>query len=188
MIKEGRLRIHPTLAMIYDAMRVKIKKYSTGIPQPTLIGGAVLSIIDCDTPKDYDFVNWKPPHREQLIKNGFIFEGVTKTAFTYKKSNIIVQLLKTNAGDFDYTISQASFNPDYGDNYAGGKSTGRLTIDVNSYYSKTLEPLPECFNKKSRAWSSLARVPYYTEKGYKLPYSTYLSLLNVVAKRSPIHS
>jgi len=175
MIKEGRLRVNAVLSDLYKLWD------EANCSAPTLIGGAVLDIIECRKPKDYDFINHSSSHGMVLQDNGWELTGNTTTAMTYIKDGIIVQLLKTHPIDFDFTISLASYNP-YKNSSLAPKSKGSLIIDHHSYYSKVLIPCELAFKKRKNAWSTLYRIPHYQAKGYTIPTLTYHSLLSVLGK------
>lgn len=88
---------------------------------------------------------------------------------------MIVQLLKTNVTDFDFTISQARFTNIISANF--NNSSTVLTYDDESFENKILIPVSY---SPGKAHNSLVRLPHWEKKGYVLPEITYLSLLNAI--------
>jgi hypothetical protein len=141
-----------------------------------LIGGAVIDILEFRTPKDYDFINHSPQIINEFILNGFKYQYETKSSITFKKDNITVQFLHTLIHNFDFKISQANFS----------FKTNKLEIDSLSFTEKILIPLD--FENKRNVLNSLRRLPHWRKKGYSINDLTYLSLLNTLAKYTPLNS
>lgn len=143
----------------------------------TLIGGAVVDILEDRVPKDFDFLQAETNNSflQNLLDNGFEFICSTKTADTYRhnKNGMVVQMVKTLIQDFDFKISQAKFKFDSRREY--------LKIDTASFENKTL--IPTGFDSKKRALNSLMRIPHWRKKGYDIHEKTYLSLLGVVGRQ-----
>tara|TARA_R100000656_G_C3952223_1_gene128653 strand:- start:744 stop:1280 length:537 start_codon:yes stop_codon:yes gene_type:complete len=168
---EKKLQTHETIQWLTDIM-VDEKRYGT--PNPKLIGGAVVDIIEGREPNDFDFEGLSPKSIKELLANGFKFESDTRTATTYVYKddlgfNIKVQDVKIPKHEFDYTISQATY----------GLKSKTLDIDEVSFNSKILIPTGYEFNQ---AMSALYRIPHWKRKGYTLPEITYASLLNSIKK------
>lgn len=142
----------------------------------SLVGGAVLDIIERKTPKDYDFIYGSDSIIEKFLKNGFKFIQTTKSATTLKKGKIIIQFINTPLANFDFKISQTRYDI----------KRGYLEIDKISYKYKTL--IPVNFEDFRNAINSLRRIPHWRKKGYNIKDLTYLSLLNVISKKRPIGS
>ncbi len=136
-------------------------------PSLQLTGGAISDILNDRKPRDYDFLG--TGLNDKLTD--WEFTGETKTAKTYTKDGIIIQLLKTKSSEFDFTISQATYN----------FNNSVVTIDEESFKSKVLKPVN--FTTPERALGTLRRAKHWEAKGYKLPNSTYQSLLDVVAAK-----
>lgn len=158
---------HPTVQMFHEIF--KDRKYSNTY----LTGGAVIDLLEGRTPKDWDFLKTSP---KPFLDAGFEHVYTTKSAATYKKDDITVQILSKPKEKFDFTISQATYDVD----------RKILVIDEQSFKDKTLTPVS--FETKSDALCSLLRIPHWKKKGYAIHDLTYLSLLNVVAKNSKINS
>jgi len=139
-----------------------------------LVGGAVLDILNNKKPKDYDFSVFSA---EKAKKLGFKYSHDTKTATTYIKDDIIIQVLKTNIEDFDFKISQAIFEIGY-------NKTMKLEVCEISFNNKLLIPCEKAWKEKKNALNSLRRIPHWKAKGYEISNTTYLSLLSVVGKNN----
>lgn len=161
-----KIKSHPKVKVIKD-----ITTFSS-----VLTGGAVLDLIEGKEPKDFDLLYGD---RAKFITAGFTFAGETKTATTLIKDDIIVQLLKTNPENFDYTISQSKYD----------FRTEKLTeFDELSFESKVLIPTRVAFENKENALNSLQRLPHWQRKGFRLPDTTYQSLLGVISRENKIYS
>lgn len=141
-----------------------------------LTGGAVIDILEGRKPKDYDCVG-------TLYENklGLEYSHETKSAKTFKKGDLIIQLLKTDKTDFDFKISQARLVINY-------KKELTLEIDENSFKNKMLIPCEKAWVEKKNALNSLRRIPHWRNKGYKINDTTYLSLLGIVGKGNNYNS
>jgi len=133
---------------------------------PKLVGGAIVDILEGKKPKDYDFIGL---NKKDILNNGFEFKFATKTAETYQKDDIIVQILTTSIESFDYKISQTAY----------AFHSKELEIDCHSFINKDLAPV--CFEPK-QALNSLRRLPHWKNKGYSINDNTYHSLLNSACK------
>jgi len=145
-----------------------------------LVGGAVIDILEKRKPKDYDLVGYIS---DTLIKNlGLIYQYETKTAKTFKKEKLTIQILKTAKEDFDFKISLA--------NLEIRPNTKRLllAIDNDSFENKMLIPCEKCWTERKNAMNTLHRIVHWAKKGYKINATTYLSLLGVIAKSNNINS
>ena len=145
-----------------------------------LIGGAVIDILEKRKPKDYDLIGYVS---STLLKDlGLMYQYETKTAKTYRKEKLIVQILKTEKADFDFKISEAALTIH--------AKTKRLTlsIDEQSFDNKMLIPCDRCWVERRNAMNTLHRIVHWAAKGYKINGVTYLSLLGVVAKNNNINS
>lgn len=149
---------HPTIQMFRELFKDRYSVFK-------LVGGAVVDILEGKEPKDWDFTTMGP---EPLLDAGFEHQYTTKTAATYKKENITVQILTTNPNDFEFKISQAQYEI----------TKQKLEIDEQSFKHKTL--IPTSFEPQS-ALNSLRRIPHWIKKGYRIHELTYQSLLNSVA-------
>jgi len=141
-----------------------------------LVGGAVVDILEGRTPLDYDFVAASDADIDIFKCNGFKFVSVTKSAITLKKQKIVVQFLTRSLVEFDFKISQSTYN----------FRTKKLTIDLISFEEKTL--IPTSFINEEYAIRSLVRIPHWRKKGYDIKDVTYLSLLNVIGTSKRIES
>lgn len=138
-----------------------------------LVGGAVVDIIDGKTPKDYDLIVGQYGQKsmmEILREDGFKFYGDSSTALTFIKGKIIVQILKTKVEDFDFTVSQSSID------------LVEMYCDLAEYAIENKILVPTSYTDKTRIFSSLARIPHWMKKGYKMPEITYYSLLNALSE------
>lgn len=143
-----------------------------------LIGGAVIDILEKREVKDYDFFHLGD---NDIIKLGFKYSHDSKTAKTYIKNNLTIQVLKTSIDDFDFKISQATLTWNY-------QKSLILTIDQNSFDNKLLIPCEKAWTEKKNALNSLRRIIHYKNKGYSINDVTYLSLLSVVGKNNNYNS
>lgn len=141
-----------------------------------LIGGAVLDIMEDREIKDFDLLGWGSDATKILVENGFIFVSDTKTAITFEKESVVVQLIKITKEEFDFTISQTRFV----------FRSKNLVVDEVSFDSKIL--IPVSYEKRGQVMATLKRIPHYIKKGYKMPEVTYLSLLNTLSKVEKSHS
>jgi hypothetical protein len=132
----------------------------------------VVDIIEGSIPKDYDLSYIS---QECIVKLGLVYSHETKTAKTFKKGDITIQLLKTVKEDFDFKISQTTLGVNY-------KKEMNLTIDKISFENKILIPTDKAWTEKRNALNSLRRIIHWKNKGYSINDMTYLSLLNVVGK------
>jgi hypothetical protein len=175
---ELKVRGNGVYQMIVNSFRKKDKPTENEFefinPSLKLIGGAVLDILEGRRPKDYDIVGWDKTFVEKLKELGFKYQYDSKTAKTFKKDEIIIQLLKNGGEDFDYTISQTAMP---------FTSKSKLEIDLLSFESKTLCPTETSFSTRRGSINALRRVLHYRSKGYKLEDITYLSLLGVVGQK-----
>lgn len=153
-----------------------ITEISEGISSVILIGGSVIDILEGRKPKDYDCVG-------TLYENklGLEYSHETKSAKTFKKGDLTVQLLKTDTTDFDFKISQARLVINY-------KKELTLEIDKNSFENKTIIPTDKAWTERKNALNSLRRIPHWRNKGYTINDTTYLSLLAVVGKGNNYNS
>lgn len=143
-----------------------------------IVGGAVIDILEGRKPKDYDLINTATENLKEL---GFVFSHSSRTADTYIKGDLTVQLLKTIIDDFDFTISTAKITINYAKNIA-------LFVDEKAFNSKTLIPQPKSWTDKKNALNSLKRIPHWKKKGYSIHDVTYLSLLGVVGNSRDLNS
>ena len=143
-----------------------------------LVGGAVVDILEKRKPKDYDFYTL---NSEEADKLGFKYSHDSKTATTYVKDELTIQVLKTDVNDFDFKISQATFSLTY-------QKKLTLTIDKISFENKVLIPCEKVWTEKKNALNSLRRIVHWKNKGYKINDITYLSLLSVVGKGNNYNS
>lgn len=134
----------------------------------SLVGGAMVDILEGRRPKDYDFAYIS----KNSIKNlGFVFVRDTSTATTYRRGETVLQVLKTRVEDFDFTISQTKTS--------FGQSETNISIDVESFGNKTLIPVSY---DKIGSIKALSRIPHWSNKGYSINDCTYMSLIGVVRK------
>lgn len=165
---------NPIIKEIYD--NFEFKSYGS---KPILVGGAILDILEGREPKDYDFLNdAEPALRTTLKLLGYKYSHESKTAITYNKGSVIVQILKTSIEDFEYTISQTRL--------IFKMNTPEFIIDKESFEGKVLVPIE--FDRPFQAVRCLLRKPHWEKKGYNLPEETYYSLLNLVYKSGSRHS
>lgn len=137
---------------------------------PSLVGGAIVDILNDKVPKDFDFINSSSTAINKLLDAGFEFQYESIYSTTFKKDKLIVQFLKTQPSSFDFTISKASLN---------FSEKNAFSIDLISFNSKRL--IPNNFDNTDMILSSLARIPHWVKKGYFLPNQTYISLLGKLA-------
>lgn len=134
-----------------------------------LAGGAVVDILEGRKPKDYDLINANKPTVVTAFRNaGFEFVSDSRTAVTYKRNNTVVQFLKMDFRQFEYTISQARYS----------FHTNQLILDEDAWNNKVL--IPTAYNRYM-AENCLSRMPHWEKKGYKLPEVTYQSLVKALA-------
>jgi len=139
-----------------------------------LIGGAVIDILEDRKPKDYDFLNNSSASLITILKKiGFKYSHSSKTATTYSRGEDVIQILKTNKEDFEYTISQATLVL---------TKKPSLQIDEESFEGKVLIPIE--FDRPFQACRCLIRKPHWERKGYVLPEETYYSLVNILNNKT----
>lgn len=140
-----------------------------------LVGGAVIDLLEDRIPKDYDIkMLINDLYIDKLLDKGYKYICETKTAYTFTKNEFIIQFLKTEPKDFEFKISQASYN----------FKKEELYIDKVSFNNKIL--IPTTFDNPKIAKECLFRIPHWKRKGYSIHDMTYLSLLNVVIKSNNI--
>lgn len=137
-----------------------------------LTGGAIVDILEDRKPKDYDLF-YKREGGQDLMnvfhETGWTFVSGTKTAITFKKDDLVVQILTNGPDYFCYTIEQGKINFSI--------SNPNFYIDKVSFDTKILIPTNYSFNHKAVAVNALARIYHWYNKGYVLPEKSYLSLL-----------
>ena len=133
----------------------------------TLVGGAVVDILEKRSPKDYDVLHMH--NQTALEKLGLKYCYDSKTSTTYEKCDMVVQNLKRSRDEFDFTISQAMLKID-----SGGKL--ELIIDDVSYNNKILIPTGVAWVNRYNAINSLRRIYHWQKKGYRVHEMTYKSL------------
>lgn len=133
----------------------------------TLVGGAVIDILNNKTPKDYDFIC--SVSRESLVEAGWHFSHSTSTADTYYFDGVPCQMLKKPIEDFEFTISQSRVK-------INSSKISDLNLDLLSFNNKVLIP---CGWERKHAKDCLLRIPHYRNKGYSIPDETYLSLVRI---------
>ena len=144
----------------------------------TLVGGAVVDIIEGRKPKDYDFVDFGSPYLfspddsklESLLDKGFEFVSETSFAYTYMFKNHTIQFIKKPLHEFEFKISQSSYKT----------SNGRLSLHRNSFENKQL--IPTNFHSHTMLLEGLLRVPHWNSKGYTMNFITYTNVLSVLNK------
>ena len=145
-----------------------------------LVGGSVIDILEKRKPKDYDLIGYVS---STLLKDlGLVYQYETKTAKTYRKDKLTVQILKTEKADFDFKISEATLTI-----HAKLKKL-TLSIDEQSFENKMLIPCDRCWTERRNAMNTLHRIVHWAAKGYKINGITYLSLLGVVGNNNNINS
>lgn len=152
---------------------VRIARRSGG--EPKLVGGAVVDIVQGRTPKDYDIIDAGKSFRAELINQGFKYKWETKTAVTFTKEGIVVQLLKTKMEDFDFTVSQS-----YVCLRKGYYSLREFEIE-----NKLLIPLD--YEDRTKILNTLSRIPHWMKKGFRMKEVTYYSLLNGLNSKETKH-
>jgi len=150
----------------------------------TLVGGAVIDILEGRIPKDYDLTNIDGRAKKYL---NLEYSHDTKTATTYKtyifdkRVQLNIQVLKTSIDNFDFSISAAILTINHNKEMS-------LAIDENAFKLKTLIPQSASWEDRNYALNSLKRIPHWKKKGYTIKDETYLSLLNVIGKKDSKHS
>lgn len=151
-----KLNNNPILRMLFEPFK---GKYDI----PYLTGGAVIDILDGRTPKDYDFLGTS--QLNVFLSNGFKFICETHYAITLTNAKNVVQLLKTNKNDFDFTISASQYKPNQ-----------LLNMCEVSFNNKILIPIN--FTNRKNIINSLFRIPHWRKKGYGIHDTTYKSLIH----------
>lgn len=143
----------------------------------TLVGGAVVDIMEDRKPKDYDFIELHSSVVEDL---DFVCDSRWSGTFKFKGETI--QLLKTSTNDFEFRISQSKLHLPtiYGDT-TDPVSKLKLTYDEISFENKVLIPIGY---KKDTVMRCLYRIPHWRKKGYTLQDVTYYSLLEQIGSSS----
>jgi hypothetical protein len=133
----------------------------------SLVGGAVVDILEKRSPKDYDVLYMS--NQTALEKLGLKYCYDSRTSTTYKKCDMAVQNLKRSKDEFDFTISQAMLK-------IGANEKIELVIDNISYENKILIPTGLAWLNRGNAINSLKRIPHWQKKGYRVHEMTYKSL------------
>lgn len=168
-IHKNTLLKHKTTQSVIDLV-----KSMAGSIVVQITGGFIVDVIEGRTPKDVDVVVERLSEFETaLLNNGFTFVSDTVTARTFQRE-FTIQILKKGIACFDFVISQStlSIRKPYGKE---ADITTSLVIDETSFVNKIL--IPVRYDKADYCFSSLARIPHWEKKGYKIPDKTYLSLL-----------
>lgn len=135
----------------------------------SLTGGAILDILANRKPKDYDLISTNiKVTNELLLKAGCEFLYSSKTSYTFKKGDLIIQVLKTKVEEFDFTINQTniSLESDYIND-----------LDLVSLNSNWLIPTEHSWNSSQRRKVCLKRNNYmWKTKNMCLPEITRKSL------------
>lgn len=135
----------------------------------SLVGGAITDILDNRPAKDFDLElrggNEGP--EKALLAEGFQMVSTTRTAVTFIKRDLIVQLLRRPSSDFKFTIEAANYN----------FSFKTLAIDLHSYNNRLLVPNYFAFetrvvNKKEFK----VRVKHWKKKNFAISKTSYNSL------------
>lgn len=166
--QEKLFRVDPIISLVLALDVSNIK----------LVGGAVVDILEGRKPKDYDFFSLT---LTEATKLGFKYSHDSKTATTYLKDDLVIQVLKTGIEDFDFKISQSQLSFNYQKNLS-------LNIDEISFGNKVLIPANKSWLEKKNALNSLRRIVHWKNKGYTINDVTYLSLLSVVGKNNNYNS
>ncbi len=167
---EDILKSDKTLTMLKGILDVHNKKHGQSFMSDdriycSIIGGAVIDILEGRNVKDYDLYDWKQNTIDFFLENGFTYDYESKTSITIKKGKLVLQFLKNKLENFDFIISQSRFS----------LVSESLTIDLLSFNEKIL--IPTSFDNKMNIINSLQRVPHWRKKGYSIPDLTYLSLV-----------
>lgn len=166
--QEKLFRVDPIISLVLELDVSNIK----------LVGGAVVDILEGRKPKDYDFFSLT---LTEATKLGFKYSHDSKTATTYLKDDLVIQVLKTGIEDFDFKISQSQLSFNY-------QKKLSLNIDEISFDNKVLIPANKSWLEKKNALNSLRRILHWRSKGYTINDVTYLSLLSVVGKNNNYNS
>lgn len=139
----------------------------------TLVGGAVVDIMEGRKPKDYDFTELNP-----YVVEDMDFVCDSRWSGTFKFKGEIIQLLKTSTNDFEFRISQSKLHlPMIYGNSTDPISNLKLTYDKISFENKVLIPIGY---GKDTVMRCLYRIPHWRKKGYTLQDVTYYSLLEQI--------
>lgn len=157
-LEEYRMKIatSPAIKEISDALH--------DFNGATLVGGAVIDIIEGRVPKDYDFIGFNELLLPLILNKGFTFVTETAYAYTYKFGEYDVQFLKRTLHSFDFKISQSMFKT----------KEKELWLDRPSFENKLL--IPVNFEDHKMLKEALVRIPHWKVKGYEMHDSTYLSI------------
>lgn len=139
---------------------------------PYLCGGAIIDILNGKIPKDFDIVTYdRKSLVTYLVYLGAKYSYESSTAITLIVKDIgVVQILKGNTQDFDYTINQTRLN----------LKTGVLSdLDIISFDNYILIPNERAFSDKDFARKCLGREKKMNSKGYFLPKQTKDSLRRI---------
>ena len=140
----------------------------------SLTGGAILDILKCEKPKDYDLTTNVP---EDLMcyffDRGAKLLYVSSTAITMKYEELQIQILKTSRNQFDFTINQGRFNLGKISNYNTTNQTRLSEFDYVSYLSEISIPTEHSFKNKV----CTLRINKIKNKGFKVPSITKRAIL-----------
>lgn len=153
----------------------------------TLVGGAVVDILDGREPKDYDICildsNIRQYGYREILKrlrdtDDFSLIYTSATAYTFNFKGYKVQILKTNPSDFMFEIEKSSF---------GLKSGKFQYFDIVGFESKMLIPNDELSKIKEHSFIVMKkRLKRWSQKGYKIHRITYKSTKRLLKRNNRI--
>lgn len=138
-----------------------------------LTGGAINDILSGKSPKDYDFEYNSEFEKKMKESDKFKLLYTSKSAITYEYHANIIQLLHKERKDYPYTIEQARFDV---------RSGGLHDFDHQSFEQKILIPNKRAYNEIAIARAVLRRLLKWQDKGYKIDYRSYGSIIKVAFK------
>lgn len=131
-----------------------------------LTGGAIIDIIDGRKPKDFDFYTEDVDAFFKFMEYmRFEYMYSTEYSYTFKYSNMVIQLLKKRIDEFEFTVSQSKYD----------LSKDVLYLDELSVNRRIL--IPVSFTNKEQIMSALLRIPHWKRKGFDIPVQSYYALL-----------
>lgn len=138
-----------------------------------LTGGAINDILSGKSPKDYDFEYNSDFEKKMKESDKFKLLYTSKSAITYEYHSNIIQLLHKERKDYPYTIEQTRYNVRNGD---------LVDFDHQSFEQKILIPNKRAYDEIAIARSVLRRLLKWQDKGYKIDYRSYGSIIKVAFK------
>lgn len=170
-------KLHDLAQLIHKWYHIEGKcKYDLRM---SIVGGAVVDILDERKIKDYDVYLYHTDIKDFIEVCNFDSVSYSKTAITVIKDGIILQFLLKPKNEFDFIISQMTIDLSI-------KKDGDIRIVlVNSDFTTNYADrklVPVTYDRTFMILQSLHRIPHWNKKGYHIDLLTYNSLINSLKK------